>query len=38
MLSGMIAAEEPTLTSIAIRPGVVDTDMQQQIRTGGQFL
>lgn len=27
-----IAVEEPSVTSIAVRPGVVDTDMQRQLR------
>ena len=27
-----LAVEEPKVTSIAVAPGVVDTDMQQQIR------
>lgn len=27
-----LAVEEPKITTIAIRPGVVDTDMQRQIR------
>lgn len=27
-----LAVEEPEITSIAVAPGVVDTDMQQQIR------
>ncbi|KNZ45932.1 uncharacterized protein VP01_769g11 [Puccinia sorghi] len=29
---GGIAAEEPSITSIALRPGVVDTEMQAQLR------
>ncbi|KAL0636008.1 hypothetical protein Q9L58_005037 [Maublancomyces gigas] len=31
-LSITLAAEEPDITSIAIRPGVMDTQMQQEIR------
>ncbi|EKD12468.1 uncharacterized protein L3040_008205 [Drepanopeziza brunnea f. sp. 'multigermtubi'] len=31
-LAGTLATEEPNITSIAIRPGVVDTDMQTQVR------
>ena len=27
-----LAVEEPEITSIAVRPGVVDTDMQRQLR------
>ena len=27
-----VAVEEPDITSIAVRPGVVDTDMQRQLR------
>lgn len=27
-----LAAEEPDVTSVAIRPGVVDTDMQKEVR------
>lgn len=27
-----LAAEEPNVTSVAIRPGVVDTDMQRELR------
>lgn len=27
-----LAAEEPDVVAVAVRPGVVDTDMQQQIR------
>ncbi len=30
-----LAAEEPTITSVALRPGVVDTAMQQLIRQAG---
>ncbi|KAH9247580.1 hypothetical protein BASA81_014836, partial [Batrachochytrium salamandrivorans] len=30
-----LAAEEPLVTCVAIRPGVVDTDMQQTIRNEG---
>ena len=27
-----LAVEEPSITSIAVRPGVVETDMQRQLR------
>jgi NAD(P)-dependent dehydrogenase (short-subunit alcohol dehydrogenase family) len=27
-----LAVEEPDITSVAIRPGVVDTDMQKEVR------
>ena len=30
-----LAVEEPEITSIAIRPGVVDTDMQGVLRAEG---
>ena len=32
-LAAQVAVEEPDLTSIAFRPGVVATDMQQELRT-----
>ncbi|KAL9067751.1 MAG: hypothetical protein Q9161_006660 [Pseudevernia consocians] len=31
-LARQLAVEEPKVTSIAVRPGVVDTDMQRQLR------
>ena len=31
-LARQLSAEEPSITSIAVRPGVVDTDMQKQLR------
>jgi NAD(P)-dependent dehydrogenase (short-subunit alcohol dehydrogenase family) len=31
-LAQSLALEEPDITSIAIRPGVVDTEMQRDIR------
>jgi NAD(P)-dependent dehydrogenase (short-subunit alcohol dehydrogenase family) len=34
-LGRMLAAEEPEVTAIAFRPGVVDTDMQATIRRDG---
>jgi len=34
-LTRLLAAEEPTITTVALRPGVVDTVMQTQIRTEG---
>ncbi|MEL6268279.1 MAG: SDR family oxidoreductase [Chloroflexota bacterium] len=35
-LTATISAEEPHITTIALRPGVVDTAMQQQIRDEGK--
>ncbi|KAI5867450.1 NAD(P)-binding protein [Durotheca rogersii] len=35
-LSAHLALEEPAITSVAISPGKVDTDMQKQIREGGK--
>ncbi|KAI9322761.1 hypothetical protein BX666DRAFT_2023206 [Dichotomocladium elegans] len=35
-LTSSLAVEEPQVTSIAIRPGVVDTDMQVLIRSTGK--
>jgi len=32
----ILAEEEPTLTTMTVRPGVVDTDMQGYIREGGR--
>lgn len=34
-LTRMIAAEEPAVTALSVRPGVVDTAMQREIREGG---
>ncbi len=34
-MTRVIAAEEPDVTFVALRPGVVDTQMQQQIREEG---
>ena len=31
-LARQLACEEPDITSIAVRPGVVDTDMQKEVR------
>ena len=31
-LARQLSVEEPEITSIAVRPGVVDTDMQKQLR------
>lgn len=31
-----LASEEPKITSIAVRPGVVDTEMQSQLRSEGK--
>jgi len=31
----VLAAEEPELTAVTVRPGVVDTDMQATIRNEG---
>ncbi|PLW13326.1 hypothetical protein PCANC_16699 [Puccinia coronata f. sp. avenae] len=33
-----LAAEEPEITSISLRPGVTDTDMQEKIRSEGKGL
>ncbi|KAI8319472.1 NAD(P)-binding protein [Martensiomyces pterosporus] len=35
MLTESISVEEPRITALAIRPGVVDTDMQAKIRAEG---
>ncbi len=34
-LAAVLAAEEPDITALAFRPGIVDTDMQADIRTQG---
>jgi len=34
-LTRLLAAEEPDITTVALRPGVVDTDMQALIRAEG---
>lgn len=34
-LTAVVAAEEPRITAVALRPGVVDTDMQALIRREG---
>ncbi len=34
-LAAVLAAEEPAVTTVAFRPGIVDTDMQAQIRQQG---
>jgi NAD(P)-dependent dehydrogenase (short-subunit alcohol dehydrogenase family) len=34
-LTRLLAAEEPDITTVAVRPGVVDTDMQALIRAEG---
>lgn len=34
-LTRVVAAEEPAVTSISLRPGVVDTEMQAEIRQSG---
>lgn len=31
-LASTLAVEEPTITTLSIRPGVVDTEMQREIR------
>lgn len=38
MLASCLAVEEPQVTTISIRPGVVDTEMQHVIREQGQAL
>lgn len=35
MSTKVLAAEEPDITAIALRPGLVDTDMQEVVRTRG---
>ncbi|KAI9267825.1 hypothetical protein BY458DRAFT_437033, partial [Sporodiniella umbellata] len=35
-IASTLASEEENITSIAIRPGVVDTDMQDSIRQTGK--
>lgn len=35
-ISSHLAAEEPAITSVAISPGRVDTDMQAELRTAGK--
>ncbi len=35
-LAGTLAKEEPLITTISLRPGVVKTDMQTQIRENGK--
>lgn len=35
MFTSVLALEEPDLTAIAVRPGLVDTDMQETVRTHG---
>ncbi|RCH80020.1 hypothetical protein CU098_008375 [Rhizopus stolonifer] len=35
LINSTLAVEEPNVTSIAIRPGVVDTEMQNMIRSTG---
>ena len=30
--AGQLACEEPNVTSISVRPGVVDTEMQRELR------
>ncbi|KAJ1940401.1 hypothetical protein GGF37_003994 [Kickxella alabastrina] len=36
MVTQILAAEEPSVVSVALRPGVVATDMQEQIREQGK--
>ena len=35
-LTRVLAAEEPRVTALAVRPGIVDTEMQAQIRREGE--
>jgi NAD(P)-dependent dehydrogenase (short-subunit alcohol dehydrogenase family) len=35
MFTGVLAAEEPDLTAVALRPGVIDTSMQRALREHG---
>jgi NAD(P)-dependent dehydrogenase (short-subunit alcohol dehydrogenase family) len=37
-LAATLGVEEPDITSIAIRPGVVDTDMQVEVRGHGSVM
>lgn len=36
LLTMTLAEEEPAITAVAVRPGVVDTEMQRQIRERGE--
>ena len=36
MLAKCLAVEEPKVVTVALRPGVLDTDMQQHIRENGK--
>lgn len=36
MYCQVLAVEEPAIMSVAVRPGVVDTEMQNEIRTSGK--
>lgn len=36
-LASTLSVEEPDVTSIALRPGVVDTDMQVLLRSNGSL-
>lgn len=36
MLCSVLAVEEPLITTISVRPGVVDTDMQEELRREGR--
>jgi NAD(P)-dependent dehydrogenase (short-subunit alcohol dehydrogenase family) len=36
MLTRVLAVEEPSITTIAIKPGVVDTEMQATVRASGK--
>lgn len=38
MLAAGLGLEEPDIATIALRPGVVDTEMQTQIRGGGEAM
>jgi NAD(P)-dependent dehydrogenase (short-subunit alcohol dehydrogenase family) len=36
MITSVLAIEEPAITAVAVRPGVVDTEMQAVIRRDGK--
>lgn len=37
MMTATLAVEEPRVFAVAVRPGVVDTEMQRVIREGGRL-
>lgn len=38
MLGGLLAVEHPNIGTLAVTPGMVDTDMQTEIREGGNYI